>query len=116
LIEDLHQRGLDQDVLLIAMGEFGRTPRYYTIEGYGGRNHWPDAQSILISGGGLKMGQVIGSTNSKAEYPQDRPVTPQEILATVYRHLGIDARQEFTDFAGRPVPILSGAAPIAELT
>lgn len=115
LIEDLFERGLDQQVLLVAMGEFGRTPRYYDLKGYGGRNHWPQAQSIFMSGGGLKMGQVIGATNSKAEYPVVRPVTPQEVLATIYHHLGIDPRREFHDFQGRPIPILNDSAPISEL-
>lgn len=115
LIEDLYNRGLDKQVLLVAMGEFGRTPRFYDLQGYGGRNHWPQAQSIFMSGGGLRMGQVIGATNSKAEYPIERPVTPQEVLATIYHHLGIDPRHEFLDFQGRPIPILSNPDPIHEL-
>jgi hypothetical protein len=115
LIEDLYARGLDEQVLVVAMGEFGRTPRYYDVKGYGGRNHWPQAQSIFLSGGGLRMGQVIGATNSRAEYPVERPVTPQEVLATIYHHLGIDPRREFQDFQGRPIPILNQAEPIREL-
>ncbi len=115
LIEDLYNRGLDQQVLLVAMGEFGRTPRYYDLKGYGGRNHWPQAQSIFMSGGGLRMGQVIGATNSKAEHPAERPVTPQEVLATIYHHLGIDPSHEFPDFQGRPIPILNNPSPIHEL-
>ena len=62
----------------------------------------------LVSGGGLKMGQVIGSTNSKGEYPKERPLTPKDMLATIYHHLGIDHRGEFNDFTGRSIPILPG--------
>ena len=80
-----------------------------------GRDHWPDAYTALVSGGGLRMGQVIGATNSKAEYPTQRPYTPQDLLATVYRHLEIDYNQSFADYFGRPVPILSDARPIREL-
>ena len=115
LIEDLQQRGLSDDVLLVALGEFGRTPRIVESSGLIGRDHWPQAQSALVSGGGLRMGQVIGATNSKGEYPAARPLKPQDLLATIYRHLGIDWRQSFHDFSGRPVPILSDAEPISEL-
>jgi uncharacterized protein (DUF1501 family) len=80
-----------------------------------GRDHWPHAFSALIAGGGLKMGQVVGQTNSKSEYPQHDPCTPQDLLATVYRHLGIDAARSFVDFAGRPVPILPNGEPIKQL-
>jgi hypothetical protein len=71
--------------------------------------------TALVSGGGLKMGQVIGATNSKAEYPAARPLTPKDLLATIYQHLGIDHRHAFIDPSGRPVPILSEGEPIAEL-
>jgi hypothetical protein len=115
LIEDVYQRGLDRKVLIVAVGEFGRTPRLVQSSGLIGRDHWPDAQAALISGGGLRMGQVVGATNRKGEYPAERPLTPQDLLATVYRHLGIDHHAEFRDFFGRPVPILSGGEPIREL-
>jgi hypothetical protein len=121
LITDLHDRGLDKNVLVIACGEFGRTPRVtYAPTNFSnqpgvGRDHWPGAFSALIAGGGLKMGQVVGATNSKSEYPTLDPVTPQDLLATVYRHLGIDYRHEFLNFAGRPVPILPHGKPIAAL-
>ena len=115
LIEDIYQRGLDKKIMVVAMGEFGRTPRLTTSSGKLGRDHWPDAMCALVSGGGLKMGQVIGATNSRGEYPQDRPLTPQDMLATMYRHLGIDYRREFLDLAGRPIPILSHGEPIREL-
>lgn len=121
LITDLHDRGLDKKVLVIACGEFGRSPRVtYAPKNFSdqpgvGRDHWPGAFSALIAGGGLKMGQVVGATNSKSEYPVLDPVTPQDLLATVYRHLGIDYRREFLNFAGRPVPILPHGKPIAAL-
>lgn len=122
LIDDLFDRGLDRNVMVIAMGEFGRTPRVtYAPTNFSnqpgvGRDHWPNAMTAWVSGGGLKMGQVVGATNSKSEYPQHDPVTPQDLLATVYRHLGIDWTQSFTDFAGRPVPILPFGKPIAQLS
>jgi hypothetical protein len=115
LIEDVHQRGLGNRVLIVAVGEFGRTPRLVERDGLLGRDHWPGAQSALVSGGGLRMGQVVGATNSKGEYPVDRPLTPQDLMATIYRHLGIDCRATFTDFAGRPTPILATGEPIREL-
>jgi uncharacterized protein (DUF1501 family) len=121
LIDDLFDRGLDRNVMVIACGEFGRTPRVtYAPTNFSnqpgvGRDHWPNAMSAWISGGGLRMGQVVGATNSKSEYPLHDPVTPQDLLATVYRHLGIDWTRSFTDFAGRPVPILPFGQPIAAL-
>jgi hypothetical protein len=69
----------------------------------------------LVSGGGLRTGQVVGATNARGEYPKERPLTPKDLLATIYRHLGIDHRQEFKDFNGRPVPILGEGQPIEEL-
>ena len=115
LISDIHERGLDEKILVVAVGEFGRTPRVTSANGCLGRDHWPQAQSALIAGGGLRMGQVIGATNSKAEYPAERPLTPQDLLATIYRHLGINHRHEFLDFSGRPIPALFHGEPIREL-
>ncbi|MBC8352969.1 MAG: DUF1501 domain-containing protein [Planctomycetes bacterium] len=121
LITDLYDRGLDKNVLVIACGEFGRTPRVtYAPKNFSnqpgvGRDHWPNAFSALIAGGGLRSGQVVGATNSKSEYPTHDPVTPQDLLATVYRHLGINYRHELNNFAGRPVPILPNGKPIATL-
>lgn len=115
LIEDIYLRGLDRKIMVVAMGEFGRTPRLsHNIHGTG-RDHWPDAMSVLISGGGLRMGQVVGATNSRGEYPSQRPVTPKDVLATIYRHLGIDYRQVLIDNTGRPHAILNEGAPITEL-
>ena len=115
LIEDIFDRGLDKKIMVVVVGEFGRTPRLSHNNNGTGRNHWPQAYTALVSGGGLKMGQVVGATNSKAEFPTKSPYTPQDLLATIYRHLGIDPQRPFNDFAGRPIPILPSGKPIREL-
>lgn len=113
LVEDLHARGLDQDVSVVAWGEFGRTPR---INSSAGRDHWPQASCALLAGGGMRMGQVIGSTNRLGEVPQDRPVHYQEVFATLYRQLGIDAGTlTLPDHSGRPQFLLDHRDPVAEL-
>jgi hypothetical protein len=112
LVEDLHDRGLSDDVLVMAMGEFGRTPK---INKDAGRDHWPGAMSVLYAGGGLKMGQAIGTTNALAEYPTTKPYTPGCVLATMYHAMGIDHNHAFYDQAQRPLPILSEGEPIKEL-
>jgi len=115
LIEDIHARSLDQRILVVVMGEFGRTPRLSVNSNGTGRDHWPQAYSVLFAGGGLRTGQVVGATNRKAEYPAERPYTPQDVLATIYRHLKIDWTHAFIDHAGRPISILPFGRPIAEL-
>lgn len=115
LIEDIFTRGLDRKIMVVVLGEFGRTPRLSHNAQGTGRDHWPDAMSVLMSGGGLRMGQVVGATNARAEYPTQRPYTPKDILATIYRHLRIDPRRAFLDHTGRPIPILNEGEPIAEL-
>lgn len=112
LVSDLHQRGLQDDVLVMSFGEFGRTPR---INGGAGRDHWPGAMSVLYAGGGLKMGQVIGSTDSKAEYPTSKAATPGDVLSTMYHVLGIDYKHAFFDQARRPLSILAEGKPIEDL-
>ena len=113
LLEDLYQRGLERDVLVIVWGEFGRTPK---INKDAGRDHWPAVQSALIAGGGLKMGGVIGATDRWAAEPTKRPVHVHEILSTAYHHLGIDVeRTTLTDSAGRPRYLLDVRDPIREL-
>jgi hypothetical protein len=130
-VEDLHERGLARRVLLVVGGDFGRTPRisYAASSGGGaasgaagvvqpGRDHWPHAMSFLFSGGGIAAGQVVGATDVRGEHPARRRVGAGDFLATVYRHLGIDAEHTtIQDPAGRPVPLLLQAgAPIRELT
>ncbi|QDU98147.1 DUF1501 domain-containing protein [Lignipirellula cremea] len=112
LVNDLHDRGLQDDVLVMAMGEFGRTPR---INGNAGRDHWPGAMSVVYAGGGLKMGQVIGSTNDNGEFPATAAATPGCVLSTMYHALGIDYKHAFYDQAQRPLSILAEGKPIAEL-
>jgi hypothetical protein len=121
LIEDIHNRGLNKKVLLVVTGEFGRTPRINESKGSSskvvqpGRNHWPRAMSMLVSGGGMQTGQVVGSTNAKGEEPVNRPLSPNDLWATVYQHLGVDYNMSFLDHSGRPMPILPHGEPIAEL-
>jgi len=100
LVTDLHERGLDKDVTVIAWGEFGRTPQ---INKDGGRDHWPKVSCALLAGGGMRTGQVIGSTTRDGGEAEDRPVHFQDVFATLYRALGIDIETaQITDFAGRP--------------
>ena len=116
LISDLYARGLDKKVLLVLTGEFGRTPKLESKDGRPGRDHWPQAQSVVVSGGGFRMGQAIGSTTAKAETPKDRPMTPNHLWATVFKHLDLDAKgTSFPDAGGRPVPVLDDGEPIREL-
>jgi len=112
LATDLHERGLDKEVLVLVWGEFGRTPKVNNVEG---RDHWPDLGFALFAGGGLKTGQVVGRSDSKAALPKDRAVGAQNILGTVYRALGIDPAQTLPDFGGRPMRLLDDGEPIAEL-
>lgn len=100
LLDDLDERGLSRDVSVIVWGEFGRTP---VINKNGGRDHWPQVGCALLAGGGMRTGQVIGSTNRLGEHPRDRPVHFQEVFATVYHTLGIDVEQTtINDLTGRP--------------
>lgn len=117
LIEDLDQRGLLERTMVLVMGEFGRTPRMNDGLGSGapGRDHWGNVMSCLVGGGGLAGGQVVGASNSKGEFPAERPIVPADILATVYRQLGIDLDLHFTNRSGRPVPINNGGRVISEL-
>ncbi|MEX2286423.1 MAG: DUF1501 domain-containing protein [Planctomycetaceae bacterium] len=116
LIEDLEERGMQDDVLLVVIGEFGRTPRIHIHNGCPGREHWGPAGCALVYGGGLARGQVVGSTNDKGEHPHERPLTYQSLLATIYIAMGINPAHTFINQAGRPVPILPTGEPIAELT
>ncbi|HEX4147940.1 MAG TPA: DUF1501 domain-containing protein, partial [Pirellulales bacterium] len=112
LVDDLDERGMLDDVTVIAWGEFGRTPR---INKQAGRDHWPQVSCAILAGGGMRTGQVIGSTNRLGEHAQDRPVHFQEIFATLYRNLGINsATTTLRDPAGRPQYFVE-RAPLDEL-
>jgi Protein of unknown function (DUF1501) len=114
LVEDLHARGLDRDVTVVVWGEFGRTPK---INKNAGRDHWAAVNSALLFGGGMKVGQVIGSTDKLGGSAANRPVHYLDVLATIYQNLGIDPHAYIRDKAGRPVNILPPTAePIRELT
>jgi hypothetical protein len=117
LIEDLASRGLDRHVLFIFAGEFGRTPRIERQDASRrpGRDHWPRAMSVLLAGGGLRMGQVVGATDARGGEPAVRAMNSNCLLATIYRRFGIDVNRLYHDRAGRPVPILQEGEPIAEL-
>ena len=118
-MQDLDERGLMDDVLVVIMGEFGRTPKMNKgLPGrpVPGRDHWGQAMSVVMAGGGLKMGQVVGATNTKGEHPIERPLRPDNVLATIYHVLGINTKGvTFPDHSGRPVHLLDNGKPIAEL-
>jgi uncharacterized protein (DUF1501 family) len=111
LLDDLAERGLLETTLVVAMGEFGRTPR---LNPRGGRDHWPGVWSILFAGGSVRGGQVVGSSDRIGAEPRDRPVTPAEVAATIYRTLGIDGQTRIPGADSQPTPIIT-AAPIEEL-
>ncbi len=112
LIQDLADRGMLDDTLVIVAGEFGHTPR---INANAGRDHWPQAQSILLAGGGYKHGQVIGATNEKAEHPVSRKIGVEDFCATVYHSLGLRIDDEVIDMSGRPVHLVPGGQVPREL-
>ncbi len=112
LITDLSERELCRNVLLVVWGEFGRSPK---INLTGGRDHWPRLGSVLLAGGGLKMGQIIGESSHDGGLPTDRPISPSDVLATLYKHLGIDPNQNAMNLQGRPIPLLPDGQVIDEL-
>ena len=112
LIDDLEQTGLLESTMVVAWGEMGRTPR---INATAGRDHWPGVFSVAMAGGGIKGGRVVGSSDQHAAAPKDNPKISQDVLATVYRHLGIDINVKHLDHAGRPTSILPCGEPIREL-
>jgi hypothetical protein len=111
LLDDLRQRGMLTNTLVLAMGEFGRTPQ---LNARGGRDHWPGVWSVVFAGAGVKGGQVIGASDRNASEPRDRPTTPGEIAASVYRGLGIDMNARLPGPDGRPLPIIE-EEPVGEL-
>ncbi len=113
LIEDLHQRGLDKDVSVVVWGDFGRSPK---INKDGGRDHWPRVSCALLAGGGMRTGQVIGSTNKFGEEPDERPVDYKDVMVTLYHNLGIDiVNTPIPDMTGRPNYLFAGREPLPEL-
>ncbi|HEY8503331.1 MAG TPA: DUF1501 domain-containing protein [Gemmataceae bacterium] len=112
LIQDLHDRGMENDVVTVVWGEFGRTPK---VNGSAGRDHWAPAMSALVAGGGLKMGQAVGATTDRGERPREKPYTVPNLLSTLYRAIGIDPAMTFPNGAGRPMYILDDRDPVAEL-
>ena len=112
LVEDLHARGMDQDVTVVMWGEFGRSPK---VNNQAGRDHWAPVMSALVAGGGLKMGQAIGASTARGERPKDRPVTVPQVLSTLYRAIGIDPAMTFPNGNGRPMYLLDDREPVAEL-
>jgi uncharacterized protein (DUF1501 family) len=113
LVNDLDQRGRLSDTLVIMMGEFGRSP---VVNADAGRDHWTNVMSLVLAGGGLRHGQVIGSTDARGGEIRSGPVRPQDLAATTFRHLGIDLQSHWTNGRGRPIPIVTeGGRPIPEL-
>lgn len=113
LLDELKASGMLEDTLVVAMGEFGRTPK---VNPAGGRDHWPQAWSVLMAGGGVQGGRVIGATDSIGAYPVDRPVTPAQLIATVYHSLGVNLDTELPSPGTRPVPVVDyGTEPVLEL-
>jgi hypothetical protein len=111
LIEDLDERGLLDETLVIALGEFGRTPQ---INGGGGRDHWPDCFHVLLAGGGIRGGAVYGSSDNIGAYPETNPVTPGDLAATLFWRFGIDPKHEIHDITGQPYRLADGQ-PLVEL-
>jgi uncharacterized protein (DUF1501 family) len=111
LLEDLAQRGLLDTTLVLAMGEFGRTPQ---LNPRGGRDHWPGCWSIVFAGGGVRGGQVIGASDAIGSEPKDRPISPAEVAASIYHALGVDASTRLPGSGGQRIPVAT-ARPIAEL-
>jgi len=123
LLTDLEQRGLTEKTMVIVCGEFGRTPRMNDggnggpplSQGTPGRDHWGNAMSVLVAGGGIKHGLTIGSTNRLGEAPADRPLRPGDLHHTIFHALGLDPDVAFTDHSGRPIPAIDHGAVISEL-
>jgi hypothetical protein len=115
LVSDLEARGLLDKVMVIAMGEFGRTPSMGTQDSTDGRNHWPEVMSMCLAGGGLRHGQVIGATEKDGGTIKERPVTPADLAATLFRYFGVPQEFQYLDHQGRPRFVVDGGSPIAEL-
>jgi len=112
LVDDLHDRGLLDSTLVLAWGEFGRTPK---VNNDAGRDHYPNVFSAALAGGPVKGGRVVGASDARGAFPRANPKTPQDVLATLYHHLGIDTQVQYVNGAGRPVTVLPEGKPIEEL-
>lgn len=115
LVSDLEERGLLKDTLVIAMGEFGRTPTLGTQGSTDGRNHWPIVMSMCMAGGNFRHGQVIGASTRDGGDIAERAVTPGDLAATIYHHMGVPLDGTYTDHQGRPVPLIDRGEPLREL-
>ena len=113
LISDLEQRGLLENTLVVAWGEFGRTPR---VNANAGRDHYPNVFSAALAGGPVIGGRVVGESDGHGAFPKTNPKSPQDVLATIYRHLGVDVHKHYYDNSGRPIPVLPSGTPISELS
>lgn len=111
-VDDLAERGLDKEILLVITGEFGRTPKLNTAAG---RDHWAPLSTLAFAGGGLKVGQVVGESSARAESPKSRPISPQDMMATLFHVLGVPNDLHYTDPSGRPMTMIDGGKAIAEL-
>ncbi|MFN0053005.1 MAG: DUF1501 domain-containing protein [Planctomycetales bacterium] len=111
-VDDIVQRGQDKNILLVISGEFGRTPR---INASAGRDHWAPLSTLAFACGGLKNGQVVGESSAKVEVPQNNPISPQDMMATIFHVLGIEPDLQYYDQSGRPTPMITSGKPIREL-
>ncbi|MSR30127.1 MAG: DUF1501 domain-containing protein [Gemmataceae bacterium] len=112
LVQDLHDRGMEKDVVTVCWGEFGRTPKVNGSDG--GRDHWSPVMGCMVAGGGLKMGQAIGASSARGEYPMDRKYEVPQVLSSIYQAMGIDPAKTFPDNSGRPMSILDQRDPVSE--
>ena len=113
LVQDFHDRGMGDDVITVVWGEFGRTPKINGSDA--GRDHWAPVMSAMIAGGGLKMGQMVGTSSARGEYPKDRSYKVPHLLSTIYQAIGIDPSQTFANGSGRPMYILDDRERVEEL-
>ena len=112
LVEDLDAHGMLKDTIVIVWGEFGRTPR---VNADAGRDHYPNVFSAALAGGPVRGGRVVGESDARGAFPRANPKTPQDVLATLYRHLGVDTTEHYQNATGRPIPVLPSGTVIEEL-
>ena len=115
LIEDLHERGMADDVSVVAWGEFGRTPKINQRSAEGGRDHYPRCMFMLMAGGGVQGGQVIGESDDTASGPRHEAISPDDVAASFYYNLGIDPSTEFNSSTGRPITLVRDGSVLKQL-